>query len=153
MTPAVIWLVVGLVLVVAEVLSGEFVLLMLGGAALVAGGVSFLFADMVLPGAVAFVVAASLGVFAARPALRRRLERGVDHTPMHAKAMVGAAAVVVNRVDGRGGRIKLRGELWSARACDGHEVIEPGATVTVMDISGATALVVGRDDPGTEQEQ
>jgi membrane protein implicated in regulation of membrane protease activity len=153
MTPAVIWLVVGLVLVVAEVLSGEFVLLMLGGAALVAGGVSFLFAGMVLPGAVAFVVAASLGVFAARPALRRRLERGVDHTPMHAKAMVGAAAVVVNRVDGRGGRIKLRGELWSARACDGHEVIEPGATVTVMDISGATALVVGRDDPGTEQEQ
>ncbi len=35
MTPAVIWLVVGLVLIAAEVLSGEFVLLMLGGAALI----------------------------------------------------------------------------------------------------------------------
>jgi membrane protein implicated in regulation of membrane protease activity len=154
MTPAVIWLVVGLVLVVAEVLSGEFVLLMLGGGALVAAGVSFATGG-VLPGALAFVIAASLGVFAARPALRRRLERGIDHAPMHTKAMVGAAAVVVSRVDGTGGRIKLRGELWSARSCDGHEVIEPGATVTVMDISGATALVVGRDDPvsGTEAEQ
>jgi membrane protein implicated in regulation of membrane protease activity len=144
MTPAVIWLVVGLILVVAEVLSGEFVLLMLGGGALVAAGVS-LAAGGVLAGAVAFAVASGLLVFAVRPALRRRLERGIEHSTMHSKALVGAAAVVVNRVDGHGGQIKLRGELWSARACDGHEVIEPGATVTVMDIAGATALVVGRD--------
>ncbi|MCO1660057.1 NfeD family protein [Pseudonocardia humida] len=144
MTPAVIWLVLGLVLIAAEVLSGEFVLVMLGGAALAAAGVSFFVAG-VLPGAVVFAVAAGLLVFAARPALRRRLDHGIEHSTMHAKALVGASAVVVSRVDGHGGRIKLRGELWSARSCDGHEVIEEGATVTVMDIAGATALVVGRD--------
>jgi membrane protein implicated in regulation of membrane protease activity len=152
MTPAVIWLIVGLVLVVAEVLSGEFVLLMLGGGALVAAGVSLVVGGVV-PGALAFAVAAALLVFAARPALRRRLERGIEHSTMHTKALVGATAVVVNRVDGRGGQIKLRGELWSARACDGHEVIEPGAPVTVMDIAGATALVVGRDEPESEPAQ
>lgn len=145
MTPAVIWLVVGLALIAAEVLSGEFVLLMLGGAALIAGGVSLAIGGVV-PGAVAFALAAGLLVFAARPALRRRLDRGVEPSTMHSKALVGAAAVVVARVDGHGGRIKLRGELWSARSCDGHEVLEPGATVTVMDISGATALVVGRNE-------
>jgi membrane protein implicated in regulation of membrane protease activity len=144
MTPAVVWLVAGLVLIAAEVLSGEFVLLMLGGAALVAGGVSLAIGGVV-PGAVAFALAGGLLVFAARPALRRRLDRGIEHSTMHSRALVGASAVVVARVDGHGGRIKLRGELWSARSCDGHEVIEPGATVTVMDISGATALVVGRD--------
>jgi membrane protein implicated in regulation of membrane protease activity len=144
MTPAVIWLIVGLVLIAAEVLSGEFVLLMLGGGALVAAVVS-LAAGGVAAGAVAFAVASGLLVFAARPALRRRLDRGIEHSTMHSKALVGASAVVVARVDGHGGRIKLRGELWSARSCDGHEVIEPGATVTVMDISGATALVVGRE--------
>ncbi len=144
MTPAVIWLVIGLALIAAEVASGEFVLLMLGVAALVAAAVSFAVGG-VLVGALAFAAAAGLGVFAVRPALRRRLERGMEHTTMHAKALVGATAVVVSRVDGHGGRIKLRGELWSARSCDGHEVIEEGATVTVMDISGATALVVGRD--------
>ena len=37
MWPAVIWLIVGLALIAAEVLSGEFVLLMLGGGALAAG--------------------------------------------------------------------------------------------------------------------
>jgi membrane protein implicated in regulation of membrane protease activity len=143
-TPAVIWLVLGLVLIAAEVLSGEFVLLMLGVAALAAAGASFAVGG-VLTGALVFAVAAGLLVFAARPALRRRLDRGIEHSTMHAKALVGASAVVVSRVDGHGGRIKLRGELWSARSSDGHEVIEEGATVTVLDISGATALVVGRD--------
>jgi membrane protein implicated in regulation of membrane protease activity len=144
MTPAVIWLILGLVLIAAEVLSGEFVLLMLGGGALVAAGVSFFVGGFAV-GAVVFAVASALLVFAVRPALRHRLERGIEHTAMHSKALVGATGVVVSRVDAHGGRIKIGGELWSARASDGHEVIEPGATVTVMHIAGATALVVGRD--------
>ncbi len=144
MSAAVIWLVLGLVLIAAEVLSGEFVLLMLGVAALVAAGVSFAVAGVAV-GAISFAVAAVVLVFAARPALRRRLDRGIEHSTMHTKALVGRSAVVVSRVDGHGGRIRIGGELWSARASDGHEVIEPGAAVTVLDISGATALVVGRD--------
>jgi membrane protein implicated in regulation of membrane protease activity len=64
---------------------------------------------------------------------------------MHHKALVGVTAIVVARVDGHGGRVKIGGELWSARSSDGNEVIEPGARVTVMDISGATALVVAQD--------
>jgi membrane protein implicated in regulation of membrane protease activity len=144
MTPALIWLVVGLVLIAAEVASGEFVLLMLGGGALVAAGVTFFVGGWVV-GAIAFAVASALLVFAVRPALRHRLERSLEHSVMHTKALVGATAVVVSRVDGHGGQIKIGGDLWSARASDGHEVIEPGTTVTVLDIAGATALVVSRD--------
>ncbi|MDF3049512.1 MAG: hypothetical protein K0R87_1150, partial [Pseudonocardia sp.] len=40
MTAAALWLIAGLVLVAAEVVSGEFVLLMLGGGALVAAAAS-----------------------------------------------------------------------------------------------------------------
>jgi membrane protein implicated in regulation of membrane protease activity len=144
MSVALIWLIVGLVLIAAEVLSGDFVLLMLGGGALAAAGVSFLVGGPIA-GAVAFVVVSVLLVFAARPALRRRLNRGIDHSVMHHQALVGTTAVVVARVDGHDGRVKIGGELWSARSSDGLEVIEPGAKVTVMDISGATALVVGQD--------
>ena len=61
---------------------------------------------------------------------------------MHSRALVGATAEVVSRVDGRGGRVKIGGEIWSARSLDGQEVVEAGATVVVVDISGATALVV-----------
>lgn len=142
MLPAVIWLILSLVLVAAEVLSGEFVLLMLGGGALAAAGASFLVPDSPLVGAVVFAVGSVLLIFAVRPALRRRLDRDLESGAMHSTALVGVSAVVVARVDGHGGRVKIGGELWSARSYDGHEVIEPGARATVMDISGATALVV-----------
>lgn len=144
MTPAVIWLIAGIVLIAAEVLSGEFVLLMLGGGALIAAGVSALVAGPVV-GGVVFVVASGLLVFAVRPPLRRKLEGGIGHSVMHTQKLVGAKAVVVRRVDGHGGQVKIGGDLWSARSVDGHEIIEPGAAATVMDISGATALVVGVD--------
>ncbi len=145
MLPAVIWLVLGLVLIGAEVLAGEFVLLMLGGAALAAAGASFVVQDSPLVGGVVFAIASVLLLLAARPALRRRLYRGIDQSVMHSKALIGATAVVIARVDGNGGQVKIAGDLWSARSLDGDEVVEPGAMVTVMDISGATAIVVAQD--------
>ena len=56
-------------------------------------------------------------------------------------ALVGERAVVLERVDGDGGQIKLAGEVWTARAYDEDEVLEAGARVQVMQIQGATALV------------
>jgi membrane protein implicated in regulation of membrane protease activity len=145
MTAAVIWLIAGLALIAAEVLAGEFVLLMLGGGALAAAGASVLFPDHLLVGVGVFAAASVLLLFAVRPALRRKLDRGIDHSVMHHRALVGNTAFVVNRVDGHSGQVKIGGDLWSARSFDGFHVIEPGAKVTVMDISGATALVVPQD--------
>ena len=144
MSPAVIWLIAGLALIAAEVLSGEFVLLMLGGAALLAAGASALVAGSIAVGGVVFVVSAGLLVFAVRPSLRRRLERGLGQHESHLQRLVGAHAVVVRRVDHDGGQIRIGGDLWSARSM-GDEVIEAGAPATVMQIAGATALVVGVD--------
>lgn len=135
-----VWLVGGLLLIAAEVLSGDFVLIMLGAAALAAAGSAAL-------GSSAWL---ELGVFAgtsialitlARPVLRRRLLTA--EVPTNAEALIGDKAVVVSRVDVHGGKVKLRGELWSARAFSETEVLEPGQEVTVMKISGATAVVMG----------
>jgi membrane protein implicated in regulation of membrane protease activity len=59
--------------------------------------------------------------------------------------LLGSTAIVVARVDEHGGRVKIGGDLWSARASDGHQAIEPGARVIVVSISGATATVVALD--------
>ena len=50
--------------------------------------------------------------------------------------------VVLERGDGQGGRIKLSGEIWSAKALNPGSVYEPGQQVDVVEIEGATALVV-----------
>ncbi len=56
-------------------------------------------------------------------------------------ALVGTRAEVIERVDGRGGQVKIGGEIWSARTYDEDEVIETGKRVEVMKIDGTTALV------------
>jgi len=140
MTAAVLWLVAGLVLLGAEVLTGTFVLLMLGGGALVAAAASLL--GLGLAGSAAVFAVASVLLLAGRSPLRRRMERSVPHTPTRAESLVGGTATVVARVDGHGGRIRIGDDEWSARSFDGAQVIEAGERVTVVRISGATALVL-----------
>jgi membrane protein implicated in regulation of membrane protease activity len=66
---------------------------------------------------------------------RPQLATGVD-------ALKGRQAVVLERVDRTGGRIKLAGEVWSARALDTDRTYEAGQEVDVVDIEGATAIVM-----------
>ncbi|WP_055491535.1 NfeD family protein [Streptomyces sp. TP-A0356] len=68
-------------------------------------------------------------------AQRPRLATGID-------ALKGKQAVVLERVDGNGGRIKLAGEIWSARALNTELAYEVGQEVDVVDIEGATAIVM-----------
>jgi membrane protein implicated in regulation of membrane protease activity len=137
---AVVWLVAGFLLIAAEVLTGGFVLIMLGVGALVAAGFAALSAPVWLEVAAFAGVSVALTSLA-RPVLKRRFYTA--HVRTNVEALIGDKAIVVSRVDARGGRIKLRGELWSARAFDETEVLEPGQAVTVMTIAGATAVVLG----------
>ncbi|MEU9340784.1 NfeD family protein [Streptomyces sp. NPDC048278] len=69
-------------------------------------------------------------------AQRPQLATGVD-------ALKGRQAVVLERVDGGAdGRIKLAGEIWSARALDPDRAYEVGQEVDVVEIEGATAIVI-----------
>ncbi|MFB7600182.1 NfeD family protein [Streptomyces sp. NPDC056160] len=76
-----------------------------------------------------------------RPIAARHTRQG-PHLATGIDALKGRQAVVLERVDGSGGRIKLAGEIWSARALDTGRVYEPGAEVDVVDIEGATAVVM-----------
>ncbi|MFF1517348.1 NfeD family protein [Streptomyces sp. NPDC058305] len=75
-------------------------------------------------------------IAARHSAQRPQLASGID-------ALKGRQAVVLERVDGSGdGRIKLAGEIWSARALDAGQAYEVGQEVDVVDIDGATAIVM-----------
>ncbi|MDV6014030.1 NfeD family protein [Haloechinothrix sp. LS1_15] len=136
---ALVWLIAGIVLLAAEALSGDLFLLMLGIGALVAGG-SMLLVDNVVVSAIVFA-ATSIGLLVlARPALKRRLALDRE-ARTNVDALVGASAVTLSTVDTTQGRVKLNGEEWSARSYVDGQVIDPGTTVTVVQISGATAVV------------
>ncbi|GAA4440371.1 NfeD family protein [Actinokineospora soli] len=135
---ALIWLIAGIVLITAEVLSGDFVLVMLGAAALAGAGAEALFGVPVV--SVGVFAAAALGLLAGvRPSLKRRWHGQL--TKDNVAGLIGETAVVTTTVDASGGTVRLRGGDWSARALDDRQVLEPGTQVTVVEIQGATAVV------------
>jgi membrane protein implicated in regulation of membrane protease activity len=89
---------------------------------------------------VVFAVVSVALVAVVRPLAMRR-QRPHERTGID--ALRGRQAVVLERVDGGAdGRIKLGGEIWSARALDPGQVYEAGQQVDVVEIDGATAVVV-----------
>jgi membrane protein implicated in regulation of membrane protease activity len=95
---------------------------------------------------VTFAVVAVAGLVGIRPLVSRQLRP--RYGPQHrfgVAALVGRQARVVQEVTGQAGRVRIGGEEWSARAYDESLVIPAGATVDVIEIEGATALVYPRE--------
>ena len=122
-----------------ELLSLDLILLMLAG-----GAVLGMVAAIIGLPVVAQVLIALAGSVAAlalvRPSVVKRLHGGPTLVLGH-DALVGRQALVIERVSAHGGQIKVGGDVWSARPYDEDLVIEPGATVDIFQIKGATALV------------
>lgn len=134
------WLGAAIVLGVAEVVGFDLILLMLALGALV----GMLAALLGLPVVVQVLAAAGASVAAlalVRPSIVRRLHGGPDLMVGHGK-LVGRQGLVTETVSSLApGRIKLAGEVWTAVPYDERLTIEPGETVEVLEIRGATAYV------------
>ncbi|MGY2062734.1 NfeD family protein [Nocardia gipuzkoensis] len=137
---AIVWLVAGLLLAAAEMLTGDLTLLMLGGAALLTAGVAGVAGTSILIDAIVFGVTAIGLLFLVRPMLLRRFAVPPP-TPTNVHALPGKTAKVLETVDGDHGQVKIGGEVWSARPLDPSEVYPAGETVYVMKIDGAHAVV------------
>jgi membrane protein implicated in regulation of membrane protease activity len=135
----VLWVVLAAALAIGEVMTLGFLLGMLALAAVGAGVVAAVGGGLVLQ-LLVFIVASIASLALIRPVAKRHLRTPASIRTGTA-ALVGAKALVTERVDDLGGQVKIGGEVWSARAYLDGQVIEPGARVEVAKIEGATALV------------
>ena len=134
------WLGIALLLGSAELLSLELTLLMLSVGAVAGAVTAAAGAPVVLQVLAAVLVAAGLLVVV-RPSVVGRLHHGPELRSGTA-AIIGTEGFVVREIDHSDGQVKLGGEVWTARPYDDSVVIEVGARVQVLEIRGATALVV-----------
>jgi membrane protein implicated in regulation of membrane protease activity len=134
------WLGAAILLAVVEVVSVDLIFLMLAGGALAAAAAAALGAPLgvqvVVFGAVSVVL-----LVAVRPWALRRFRSAVPETLTNVAAHVGRTAVVLLDVTAHAGRVKLAGEVWTARTADPSLVLPAGSTVRVVRIDGATAVV------------
>lgn len=135
------WFIAAAALGVVEIFTLDLTLLMLAGGAL-AGGVVVLLGGPIILAVIVAGVVSSLLLFALRPWLLRSMRaRGVPLVETNTAALKGATAVAIDDVTSTRGRVKLRGEVWTARVDSGATWITEGAEVVVVKIEGATAIV------------
>jgi membrane protein implicated in regulation of membrane protease activity len=141
MDPWVLWMIAAVIFAIGEIISMSLFLAPFAGGAVVAALLAAMGAGTVVEFS-AFLVVSIVLLAALRP-LARAHQRGRGQIKTGTAALVGQHAMVVERiVNSEGvGCVRLDGEIWTARAFDDDEIIEPGTKVMVLEIRGATALV------------
>ncbi len=143
MSAWVVWAIVAAVCAGAEAVTLTLVL----GFVAVAAAAALLVAVLGGPAAVqliAFIAGSAALLLVARPIAKAhlrtptQLRSGVD-------ALIGKRAIVLETVSADDGRVKIGGEVWTARAYIEDQVLQAGTSVDVVKIQGATAFVYGSE--------
>lgn len=114
--PGWLWLIGGVVLLIAEIIAPGFFLIFIGGAAIATGLFTLLFSLGPVPELALFAVYAILAVMAGRKFYANRDELGSGQRLNDpAGRLVGKIVTVVTSVDEHGGRVRVGDSEWSAR--------------------------------------
>jgi membrane protein implicated in regulation of membrane protease activity len=137
------WVLGALLLLGIEALTLDLIFASLALGA-VLGAIVALLGGNVLTQVIVAVVVSLLSLFLLRPFAMRFLKAEGGHTNID--ALIGMNALVMERVDARTGRVKVGGEIWSARTRRPGTEYQAGTGVVVTAIEGATAVVDEQQD-------
>ena len=140
MDPWLLWLIAAGLFAAGEVASLDLVLLMFAGGAVGAMAVALVGGATVLQ-LVAFIVISGVLLALVRPIATKHL---TERTPLQldgVDSLIGRTAKVTREIDYSGGRIRMGADEWSARTQHSGESFAVGATVRILQVDGATAVV------------
>jgi membrane protein implicated in regulation of membrane protease activity len=132
--PAWLWLIGGVLLLIAELIAPGFFLIFIGGAAIATGLLSVV---LPLPVAAQLALFAILAFLSARVGGRRAYAMRYDYSSdpnlnNRVARLLGRVVVVVEAVGSHGGRVRVGDSEWSARG--GPAAV--GERVRIVDVDG-----------------
>ena len=132
--PEWLWLIGGVVLLIAELIAPGFFLIFIGAAAIVTGFIAML---LPIPVALQLALFAGLAFVSARFGGRRAYSMRYDYSadPLlndRAKRLLGKVVVATQAVDSHSGRVRVGDSEWSARGGPA----QPGDRVRIVDVEG-----------------
>lgn len=147
---AVVWIVIGVLCLIAEAFTFGFVVAYFGVGAFAAAVAAWLGAPLLgQVGVFAVVSAASLAL--TRRALMDALQGKDAPVLSNVDVMVGRSGIVTIPIsnDMSTGQIRVGTEFWTARLLgDGTATVPAGSKVEIVEVKGVTALVRLRDETG-----
>jgi membrane protein implicated in regulation of membrane protease activity len=140
----ILWAVLGVILIVAEIFTSGFVLLWFGAGAIAAALAALAGAGYPFQFLIFFIVSIALTA-ASRTIFTKYLVRGSDEGSYKsgAESLPGQVGTVVASSQGAlsEGAVKVYGSTWTAYPAEGEEPLEAGSRVVVESVRGASIYV------------
>ena len=136
--PGWLWMIGGILLLIAEVIAPGFFLVFIGVAALATGAFTLLFGMPLAFQLILFTIYALVAVMIGRKGYANQAADSSD--PLlndRAARMVGKSVTVIAAVDEHSGRVRVGDSEWSARGGPGR----PGERVRITGVDGNCLLV------------
>lgn len=139
MEPYVFWLILGVILVVAEILTPTFFFFWFALGAFASAGMSFLAGTLIQ--ILTFMLVSGVLVLLTRP-LAKKITSS-EPRKIHIDEIIGKEAIVVEKIDNKQskGLVKVNGEIWRAYSEFDDVVIEEGQKVVILRVEGAHVVV------------
>lgn len=136
--PGWLWMIGGILLLIAEVIAPGFFLVFIGAAALATGAFTLLFGLPLAMQLTLFAIYAVVAVMFGRKAYANRTADSADPLLNDRGArMIGKSVTVIEAVDEHSGRVRVGDSEWSARGGPGR----PGERVRITGVDGNCLLV------------
>ncbi|MFP5359040.1 MAG: NfeD family protein [Actinomycetes bacterium] len=140
------WFIGAMVLGAIELFTLDLLFVMLAGGAVAGGLAAMLGAPWWLSAIIALAVSGAL-IGLLRPFLLQSLRTKGEGAPLtNTAALVGRDAWALDEVTVTAGRVKLNGEVWTARTEDGAPPVREGSRARVVRIDGAIAVVAREEE-------
>jgi membrane protein implicated in regulation of membrane protease activity len=136
--PGWLWMIGGILLLIAEVIAPGFFLVFIGVAALATGAFTLLFGMPLAFQLILFTIYALVAVMIGRKVYANQAADSSDPLLNDRVArMVGKSVTVIEAVDEHSGRVRVGDSEWSARGGPGR----PGERVRITGVDGNCLLV------------
>ena len=141
LTPAQLWIIAGVILFIAEIITPGFVLANFGVGAFAGAIAAWLGADTQVQ-MIVFAITCLVSFFTVRPLLSKTMLKKGEQTPTGTAAIVGRVAIVTDDIPEppNAGRVKLDGDSWRAMS-DSGAPIKTDTTVTIIRVESTTVIV------------
>ncbi len=136
-----LWLMVGILLWIAEIFTPGFVVGVFGTACLLVAPFSALGASLTLQ-ILVFGLSTAILALGVRPLVLKYLYRPKINTSTNVDSLVGRTAIVVEPIDpvAGTGRVKVHGDIWRAVTPDDTSILT-GTKVRIQQVEGCTLIV------------
>lgn len=140
MDMTIFWLVLMLILILAEIATMGLTTIWFAAAALVCG-ICAGFGMPFLPQMIIFIVISLVLILFTRPIAMKYFNR--DRVKTNAESLIGKQAIVTTQIDNlrAAGQVTVSGQEWTARSSEDGTIIPQGAVAEVLAINGVKLIV------------